>query len=252
MPAKREHSERARAVREYEGGPRKDPSRGIEERLQLFVDLYLDARNPSLYLNATACAQRIFPDADEKVARSYGHRYLDHPKVRRAIEERTAPVQESIGMTVARYIQRCMANEEMLLQRGKPGDAGAAVKYGFLVGKAAGLLIERSEDVTPPERRIGSIQQVLEMAERLKRLSEPNPVPQIAAAVDAEYEILSPETNAHDGTTEGRDEGPCHGDRGQDDGQGAGDDGAVRAVAGDEGVRDRPDPLPGDPERGAV
>lgn len=167
------------------GAARAGKTRVFHEKLQRFAIAYADPTSKTAG-SGVKSYQLIEPGAAYDTAKKQSEKYLRHPKCVEMIEWIRAEAKVASGLTGARFIQECLEVEEKLLERALSGARGAsllaqsAVKYRQLAGKAAGLLIERTEDMTPPERRaLGTaeaIRVIEEQWNRVLRLREANPV----------------------------------------------------------------------------
>lgn len=158
-----------------------------------FARLYL---NPSggTYRNQRKTFLALFPECDDKNVDRAAWRYTQRPLVQKALAETAAKIQAQSDMGSKEYLDLCLENLAVLRDKiDIPGVAGAIPKMIQLIGDASGHLVRRTKDETPrqPEalNPIATAQAILEAAERMKRLSEPNPV-QALPAVDVEFTIL--------------------------------------------------------------
>jgi hypothetical protein len=195
------------------------------ERMQKFAIAYADPTSKTAGSPAKSYLL-IEPELSLRSAKRQAEKYLAHPKCIEMVEWVRAEAKTAAGLSGARYIHECLAVEEKLLQYALSGARGAALmaqaasKYRQLAGKAAGLLVERTEDMTPPERRALGTAEALKILEeqyaRVLRLQAPNPVAGgVSAALPAgvrtgdaetvEYEIV--ESSTSEGTHGGENAG---------------------------------------------
>lgn len=126
---------------------------------------------------------------DRDYARRRTYKLLATRSVRREVERIQFGVRSGAGMTKEDYIELLLEREEAFAARGEKGDAQACAAILKLIGDATGYRITRTEDLTPPERRLQTVGQmateVIAAAERWKRLREPPPLPRAGTEIDA-------------------------------------------------------------------
>lgn len=164
------------------------------ERRRDFAEAYAGDPSSPTFRNAEASVRHVFlkwgTELKDSSLHKMAERYLHHPEMAGLIDAVMQRARVGTGVSGPDYVQRCLENEQMLLTRGGRGDSQAAVAYAKLAGTALGYLIVKHEDVTPIERKPLTVEALLAVAERLKRLSEPNPLPVLQAPVDAEFEVI--------------------------------------------------------------
>lgn len=163
-----------------------------------FALAYMDPTSPT-YRNASETYRAMFPEYSHKDANRRGYKYLHHPMVKKEIARIQARTNAHADLTAGEYLQLLMQREKYYSERGEQGDATASTNLLKLIGQTGGFLIQRIEAKVEKNETVtheigeDTVNQFLEAAERLKRLREPNPLPQIAAPitqdVEADYSI---------------------------------------------------------------
>jgi hypothetical protein len=152
------------------------------------------------YADPTSGTYGIIRDSVRSVAPEYqpgscnsvGARWLKNPIVLDKIDEIRRSSRAMAALTPGEYVKRALEMTEKLIARDGRGDAGAASKFFELAGKAAGLLVQKTEDMTPLERKFPTAEYSMDQLEsllgRMRALQESNPLPpgQIAR-VSASY-----------------------------------------------------------------
>lgn len=130
-----------------------------------------------------------------ETARRAFYKLLEKQAFRDEIERIRLQIRGSAGFTKEDYFQLLLKREELFATRGGKGDAQAAAATLKLIGQTAGLLIQKVEDVTPPERKrpmTGEqlVDSLLEAAERMRRLRDPVARPALPAAEELPVTIV--------------------------------------------------------------
>jgi hypothetical protein len=161
------------------------------------------------FQNATASYKLVFPDASDLSAKRSGLRLLQHPEVQKIAAELREDAFTAGALTLPEFITWGWETLKELreMSKGDPKYTTAIPNLYDRVGRAAGFMVQRVEDMTPPERRVGIgsaelIAATKEALARFERLNEPNPMPQLKATIaqDADYEITDADDS--DGTEE--------------------------------------------------
>ena len=112
-----------------------------------------------------------------ETARRAFYKLLERQAFRDEIERVRLQIRGSAGFSKEDYFQLLLKREELFATRGGKGDAQAAAATLKLIGQAAGLLVQKVEDVTPPERKALTGEQLvasfIDAAERMRRLRDP-------------------------------------------------------------------------------
>lgn len=161
-----------------------------------FALAYMDPASPT-HRNASETYRAMFPEYSHKDAARRGHKYLHHPMVKKEISRIQTRMNAHADLTAGEYLQLLMQRERYYCERGEQGDATASTNLLKLIGQTGGFLIQRIEakvdktETVTHEIGEDAVNTLLEAAERLKRLREPNPMPQITAKAEvvADYSI---------------------------------------------------------------
>jgi len=162
-----------------------------------FALAYMDPTSPT-YRNATETYLAMFPEYSRNDATRRGYKYAHHPMVKKEIARIQARTNAHAELTPGEYLQLLMQREKYYSERGEQGDATASTNLLKLIGQTGGFLVQRIEAKVDSKETVvheigeDTVNQLLETAERLRRLREPNPLPQIAAkaeVVEADYSI---------------------------------------------------------------
>lgn len=157
------------------------------------------------YRNSTrSYMAAVEPECTLDAAHTGGHRYLHDPEV----QEEIARIQQAAavvnGLTTETFILECLEREERLLEVASvtKGAAMAAVKYRELAGKAAGLFVKMTKDLTPQAPGLPlpkNPEEIRKMQQALSLMAEiATPLPLPAATIEEvpagpDYESPAPE-----------------------------------------------------------
>ena len=179
----------------------------LKRQMDAFAQAYADPASPS-YANATASYKVAMgdPSMNSNTAARGGGRYVKMPYVQEKVAEIQQTMRDFTGMSPTQFAKHCLDQEKRLLdmaERGVKGAALAAVRYAESAGKAMGLFVNITKDVTPPKPpALPKTKEELKIMEqglrRLILLSEANPLPPGLTAgeeiPEAEFEV------EHEGT----------------------------------------------------
>lgn len=114
----------------------------LTEKQERFCAFYVESGN------ATEAYRRAYepPNATDKSIHERASRLLANSKVVASCEELRAPVRERAGLTLEQHIRTLAEIRDKALAAEQ---YGAAVQAETNRGKAAGLYVERTLDVTP-------------------------------------------------------------------------------------------------------
>lgn len=176
----------------------------IKRQMDAFVQAYGDPTSPT-YANATQSYRVAMgnpPTLTANAAARGGGRYVKMPYVQEKIAELQQAMKDFTGMSSLQYAKHCFDQEERLLKMAAAdvkGAALAAARYSEMAGKAMGLFVNITKDITPPKTpTLPKTKEELKIMEQglrqLIMLSEANPLPPGLTAgreeiPEAEYEV---------------------------------------------------------------
>lgn len=153
----------------------------IEQEFARFAVAYADPQSSTFDDRASSLLAVRPALTNRKTARDTASRWLKDERCQSAIERVKLGVRIQGGLTAATYIELCLKKAQFYQDRGQKGDAIADARLIELAGKAAGLFVNVTKDITPPDQRkpplsaSDVIREVLEQSDRLRRLMEPIP-----------------------------------------------------------------------------
>ena len=166
-----------------------DPDR--KKKLRAFALAFADPTSHS-YLNAVdsyifgfALSEKDIEEQGLQAISRKAHRARYHPGVVKAIAGVQAKIQTAAGLTKEEYVLLLVRREAAYAKRGIPGDAAASARLLQYLGRVAGHMMDKP--VTPEDNRpILSGEEIanalIDAAQRLQRLRQPNPMPLLANA----------------------------------------------------------------------
>lgn len=162
-------------------------------KLKSFALAYADPTSQT-YQNAVDAWLFAFAPSDEEI-KAMGlpaisrraHRARYSPFVQKHIKLVQEKIQTAAGLSMPEYMQLLLKREAEYSRRGIPGDAAASARLLQFLGKAAGHLADKPLiDPNAPTQPLLSGEEIanalIDAAQRLQRLRQPNPMPQVASA----------------------------------------------------------------------